>query len=154
MSRTGQLADFALLTQRDNFNYIRRKFNRGTQRWQVKDPPFTLDSLQTLYNDLVDTAYGWTPFQPDSFKVGDINQALREVVLDPIDPSKLDTNYSLRLLDGAGRLHFLDKRNLAAVAPTKESLMPGHYAETLTEDQVRDLVAFLSRQSIRTGVEE
>lgn len=93
MSRTGQLADFALLTQRDNINYIRRKYNRGTLRWQVKDPPFTLDSLQVLYNDLVDTAYGWTPFHPDSFKVGDISKALREVVLDPIDPSKLDTNY-------------------------------------------------------------
>ena len=68
--------------------------------------------------------------------------------------AKLDTNYSLRLLDGAGRLHFLDKRNLAAVAPAKESLMPGHYAKTLSEDEMRDLVAFLSRQSIRTGVEE
>ena len=63
--------------------------------------------------------------------------------------AKLDTNYSLRLLDTAGRLHFLDKRDLTAVEAAKESLMPGNYAEKLSEDQVRDLVAYLSRQSIR-----
>ena len=32
--------------------------------------------------------------------------------------------------------------------------MPGNYAQVLTEDQMRDLLAFLSRQSIRAGVEE
>ena len=68
--------------------------------------------------------------------------------------AKLDTNYSLRLLDGTGRLHFLDKRDLANVVAAKESFMPGNYAQALTEDQMRDLLAFLSRQSIRAGVEE
>ncbi len=68
--------------------------------------------------------------------------------------AKLDTNYSLRLLDSTGRLQFLNKGDLATIAPAKESLMPANYAKTLTEDQIRDLVAFLSRQSIRTGVEE
>ena len=68
--------------------------------------------------------------------------------------AKLDTNYSLRILDSAGRLHFLDKRDLTGVAAAKESLMPGNYAEKLNEDQMRDLVAFLSRQSIRAGAEE
>jgi hypothetical protein len=93
MSRTGLLADFALLTQRDNINFIRLKYNAGANRWQVKDPPFTLDSLQTLYNDLVDSSYGFTPFHPDSFKVADVDEALQEVLLDPIDPSRLDTSY-------------------------------------------------------------
>ena len=107
MSRTLQLADFALLTQRDNINYVRRLYKRAANRWIVTDPPFTLDSLQALYQDLVDTASylnswpGWDPrpdssnplFHPDSFKVADVDRALAEVVLDPIDPSKLDTNY-------------------------------------------------------------
>ena len=60
------------------------------------DPPFTLDSLQDLYNTLIDTAYSWqpgTPFHPDSFKVCTPETALREIALDSIDPSKLDTNY-------------------------------------------------------------
>ena len=93
MSRTGLLADFALLSQRDNINYIRLKYNPGANRWQVKDPPFTLDSLQTLYTDLVDSAYGFTPFHPDSFSVPEVHEALREIVLDDIDPSRLDTSY-------------------------------------------------------------
>jgi hypothetical protein len=93
MSRTGQLNDFALLAQRDNTNYIRRRYQADAFRWIIEDAPFTLDSLQSLYNDLVDTAYGFTPFHPDSFQIADLNVALREVVLDEIDPSKLDTNY-------------------------------------------------------------
>jgi hypothetical protein len=93
MSRTGQLADFALLAQRDNVNYIRWRYNPDAFRWIIEDPPFTLDSLQTLYNDLVDSVYGFTPFHPDSFSVASVDEAMREIVLDPIDPSKLDTNY-------------------------------------------------------------
>ena len=93
MSRTGQLADFALLAQRDNENFIRHKYQPGASRWVVKDPPFTLDSLQSLYSQLVDSLYGYPSFLPDSFKVADVNQALVEIVLDEIDPSKLDTNF-------------------------------------------------------------
>jgi hypothetical protein len=93
MSRTQQLEDFALLTSRDNINYVRRRFHRAANRWEVTDVPFTLDSLQVLYNDLVDSSYGFTPFHPDSFKVCTVRDALREIKLDPIDPSKLDTNY-------------------------------------------------------------
>jgi hypothetical protein len=92
MGRTGRLDDFALLSQRDNINYLRLKWNPSRQRWLVKDRPFTLDSLQILYNDLVDSLYGYTPFHPDSFKVRLTSEALMEVVLDDIDPSKLDTN--------------------------------------------------------------
>jgi hypothetical protein len=93
MSRTQQLEDFAMLTQRDNINYVRTWFHRAAHRWEVTDDPFTLDSLQLMYNDLVDTVYGFTPFHPDSFKVCTVPEALREIVLDPIDPSKLDTNF-------------------------------------------------------------
>ncbi len=93
MSRTGQLADFSLLAQRDNINYIRWRFNADAFRWIVEDPPFTLDSLQFLYNDLVDSVYDFTPFHPDSFKVADVTEAMREIVLDPVDQENLDTNY-------------------------------------------------------------
>ncbi len=65
--------------------------------------------------------------------------------------AKLETNYSLRLLDSEGRLHFLNRRDLTKVVASKESLMPDNYSRTLTEDQVRNLVAFLSRRSIRGG---
>lgn len=93
MSRTGQLADFSLLSQRDNTNFIRHKYQAGALRWVVKDPPFRLDSLQTLYNELVDSLYGYPSFQPDSFKVADLDLALVEIEFDPVDPTRLDTNY-------------------------------------------------------------
>jgi len=92
MSRTQQLEDFAMLTQRDNINFVRRIYRRAANRWEVTDVPFTKDSLKIMYDDLVDTAYGYPTFEPDSFKVCVPTEALREIVLDPIDPSKLDTN--------------------------------------------------------------
>ena len=95
MSRTLLLEDFALVSSRDNINYVRRKYHAPSERWRVTDPPLTLDSLRVLYNDLVDSTQTWppgTPFHPDSFKVCTEETALQEVVLDPIDPSKLDTN--------------------------------------------------------------
>ncbi len=95
MSRTLLLEDFALVSSRDNINFVRRKYHAPSERWRVTDPPLTLDSLRVLYNDLVDSTQTWppgTPFHPDSFKVCTEETALQEVVLDPIDPSKLDTN--------------------------------------------------------------
>jgi hypothetical protein len=92
MSRTLVLDDFALLSSRDNVNYVRRKFKRAANRWLVTDPPFTLDSLKVLYDSLSMATRGF-PFYPDSFKVALVNLALREIVLNPIDPAQLDTNY-------------------------------------------------------------
>lgn len=93
MSRTGRLEDFALLTQRDRINWVRRKYQPSFNRWEVAGRPFTLDSLRTLYDDLVDSVYNFRPFHPDSFAVRLVDQALREVVLDPIDRSRLDTSF-------------------------------------------------------------
>jgi hypothetical protein len=84
MSRTGQLADFALLAQRDEIDYVRYAWRADALRWVVKDPPFRLDSLKALY--------GYA-FHPDSFAVRDTASALVQIVLDESDPSKLDTNY-------------------------------------------------------------
>lgn len=92
MSRTLQLGDFALVTQRDNINFTRRKFKQANGRWIITDTPFSLDSLKALYDPLVDSLYGYL-FHPDSFKVALKSEALVEVILDDLDPSKLDTNY-------------------------------------------------------------
>jgi len=92
MGRTGQLSDYALLAQRDNINFIRYRYKPDAFRWVVNDPPFTLDSLQSLYDDLTESVYGF-PFHPDSFAVRDVEAALQEIVLDDVDPSRLDTNY-------------------------------------------------------------
>jgi hypothetical protein len=92
MSRTLRLEDFALLTSRDNINYVRQKYQRAANRWRVTDVPFTLDSLKLMYDALTDSVYGY-PFHPDSFKVCTEQEALREILLDPVDPSKLDTNF-------------------------------------------------------------
>jgi hypothetical protein len=93
MSRTGRLEDYALLAQRDNVNYLRLKYQPSYNRWEVSGRPFKLDSLRTLYNDLVDTVYNFRPFHPDSFSVRLVERAMREVVLDAVDRSRLDTNY-------------------------------------------------------------
>lgn len=92
MSRTLRLEDFALLTSRDNINYMRRRYNRVTEKWVIKNPPFTLDSLKSLYDSLTDSLYGYA-FHPDSFKIALTGDALVEIILDDVDPSKLDTNY-------------------------------------------------------------
>jgi hypothetical protein len=92
MSRTLLADDFALLSQRDNINFVRRKFKRAANKWVVTDPPFTLDSLKTLYDSL-SISYAGYPFDPDSFKVALVDRALREILLNPIDPAQLDTNY-------------------------------------------------------------
>jgi hypothetical protein len=86
-------ASFALLSSRDRINYERYRWDAAGSDWIVEDPPFTLDSLQVLYDALVDTAYSWTPFHPDSFSVCTMDRALPEILLDPIDPSKLDTSF-------------------------------------------------------------
>lgn len=93
LSRTGRLEDFALLTQRDNVNYLRMQYQPSIDRWTVSGRPMTVDSLQVLYNDLVDSVYNFRPFHPDSFTVRLVERAMREVVLDEVDRSRLDTNY-------------------------------------------------------------
>ncbi len=92
VSRTGLLADFALVAQRDLINYTRFRWNPIREKWQVYDPPFSLDSLTILYDDLCDSVYHH-PFHPDSFAVPQKEDALRETVFDPADPARVDTLY-------------------------------------------------------------
>jgi len=92
MSRTGRTDDWALLTQRDVFNYARHTWHSGRQRWEVNDRPFTLDSLKHLYDVLSDSSYGF-PFHPDSFSVPLLERALLEVRIDSLRPDRVDSLY-------------------------------------------------------------
>jgi hypothetical protein len=92
MSRTGIASDFVLLAQRDLIDYTRHVWSATRAHWVLPDPPFTLDSLKTLYDSLVLADYG-TPFHPDSFAVPELHEALRVIYLDPKDESRLDTFY-------------------------------------------------------------
>jgi hypothetical protein len=90
LSRTGRLEDYAMLAQRDLINYARYAWNRVKQKWEMKTPPFTLDSLKRLYDHDCMTRYGH-PFHPDSFGVKLVEKAFLYEHLDEKDPSKLDT---------------------------------------------------------------
>jgi hypothetical protein len=92
MSRTLRGEDFALLTSRDEIDWVRRKYRRAANRWLVDSRPYSLDSLKARYDELSMLQAGY-PFHPDSFKVFLVDRALREIVLHPDDPSRLDTNY-------------------------------------------------------------
>lgn len=92
MSRTGLASDFMLLAQRDRINYTRYRWNANLARWQTPDPPFSLDSLKILFDELTDSVYS-RPFHPNDFMVADIDQALRDIRFDPLDPILVDTSY-------------------------------------------------------------
>jgi hypothetical protein len=62
---------------------------------------------------------------------------------------KNNTNYSIQVMDSKGDLHLLEKQNLTEVVFKKGSLMPGNYGKRLTPSEVDDVLAFLSRQSMR-----
>lgn len=63
--------------------------------------------------------------------------------------AKNNSNYSLQLLDGKGRLHLLDKRELKEANFQEKSWMPANYKDKLSETEVEDLLAFLAQQTIR-----
>lgn len=68
--------------------------------------------------------------------------------------AKDNTNYAIQVMDAQGQLHLIDKRDVTEIVFRQESLMPGDYRERLSRDQQRDLIAFLSRQAIRTASKE
>ena len=59
------------------------------------------------------------------------------------------SNYSIQLLDADGELRLLSKSGVSQVEFPKSSWTPANYGERLSDEQVTDLLAFLSRQSIR-----
>lgn len=91
---------------------------------------------------------------------------IREALLDPnaritrgFEAATLDgnvravvknhTNFSAQVLDSSGRLHLLRGDELERLRFEAKSWMPRDAATRLADNQVRDLVAFLSRQTSR-----
>jgi putative heme-binding domain-containing protein len=59
------------------------------------------------------------------------------------------TNYSIDVLDANGSLHLLKTSELKDVQLAPKSLMPDTYAHTLSDLDLQNLIAFLSRQTVR-----
>jgi len=58
--------------------------------------------------------------------------------------AKNNSNYSIQIMDNEGNFHFLLKKELKELTHYKKSLMP---TPTLSETEMQNLLAFLSRQS-------
>jgi cytochrome c oxidase cbb3-type subunit III len=61
--------------------------------------------------------------------------------------AKDETAFSIQILDKTGKLHLFEKDELREVVHEPKSLMPHNYDQVLTPDELRDLVAMLSRQA-------
>ncbi|MEX2261116.1 MAG: c-type cytochrome [Bryobacteraceae bacterium] len=59
------------------------------------------------------------------------------------------TNYSLQLQDAQGTLHLLSMADVSELTLSKGSPMPKNYGQRLSKPDIDNLVAFLSRQSVR-----
>jgi putative heme-binding domain-containing protein len=59
------------------------------------------------------------------------------------------TNYSIQIQDEEGNLHLLPISVVKELAISEHSLMPGDYKKRFSRQEIDDLVAYLSRQSVR-----
>ncbi len=64
------------------------------------------------------------------------------------------SNYTMQVLDMAGKLRLLDKAGVASVVFRAKSWMPDDYGKRLTAAEIDNLVSFLSRQVIRVPIPE
>lgn len=64
------------------------------------------------------------------------------------------TNYSLQIQDIKGNIHLVSTAGLREIALEKASPMPKDYASRLSKDELRDMIAFLARQSMRPPEEK
>jgi quinoprotein glucose dehydrogenase len=58
-----------------------------------------------------------------------------------------ENNFSLQVLGNDGALHLLSRDEVKQIEYGKQSLMPTNYDKTLSPNDYRDLLAFLSRRS-------
>ena len=58
-------------------------------------------------------------------------------------------NYSAQVFDASGKLHLLRREDLKRLKFEEKSWMPGDYGTRLSEVEVQNLLAFLSRQAVR-----
>ncbi len=63
--------------------------------------------------------------------------------------AKNNSNYSIQVLDAAGKLHLIDKTEASDVRFGAGSLMSDDYAHTLGSSGVDNILAFLSKQVVR-----
>jgi cytochrome c oxidase cbb3-type subunit III len=63
------------------------------------------------------------------------------------------SNYSVEILDKDGKLHLLHGDAIKNVEFKEKSWMPDNYSKRLTPEEIRDLLAFLGRQSDRPRTE-
>jgi cytochrome c oxidase cbb3-type subunit III len=59
------------------------------------------------------------------------------------------TNYSIQMLDAQGKVHLLQMADVRELRFSDHSPMPRDYKQRLSGQEITDLVAFLSRQSVR-----
>jgi putative heme-binding domain-containing protein len=84
-----------------------------------------------------------------------ITEGFRGVTVTTADGRKIsgvakdNTNYVIAILDAKGNLHRLQKQKLREVVFHSKSLMPGDYKKRLSAGDLDNLLAFLSRQSLR-----
>jgi putative heme-binding domain-containing protein len=63
--------------------------------------------------------------------------------------AKNNSNYSVQILDAAGKLHLLNMADVGQIRFGKTSLMPDNYGKTLTSHDLENILAFLSQQAVR-----
>jgi len=63
---------------------------------------------------------------------------------------KNEHNFSLQVLDEAGKLRLLARDEIRGIEYSEQSLMPSAYDRTLSPDEFRDLMSFLTRQGRQT----
>lgn len=68
--------------------------------------------------------------------------------------AKNHSNYSTQVLDLAGTLHLLQQSDIQQLKFHPKSLMPDNYGQTLSQQELQDLLAFLSRQAVRTDLKK
>lgn len=61
------------------------------------------------------------------------------------------SNYSLQVVDTTGKLHLISMTDVKELTVSERSLMPDDYSKRLSRDELRDLLAYLSRQTTRSG---
>ena len=59
------------------------------------------------------------------------------------------TNYSIQLLDRSGTLHLLDTGGLKEVVFLKDTWMPANLTDRFSDDEIQNILAFVSRQAAR-----
>ena len=64
--------------------------------------------------------------------------------------AKNHTNYSLQLEDASGNLHLLESKDIQKAVFATRSIMPEDYERQLSSAEIDDVLAFLSKQAVRS----